>query len=273
MTIICFIVPFAYLVIVSFYQWDGLSPKVFVSLQNYTRVFNDPVFQMAVKNTLLWMVVAVCIHLPLGFLLALALHGEPKGWKLYRFIFFVPNVISTTAISFLWYFIYHVDVGLINGVLTFIGLESLAQPWLNDPKTALFANQIPFAIYVGLTMVIFMTHLSTISSDVYEAAEIDGAVGYQKHLYISLPLSLPAIVTNLILNLAFCLRTFEYPFLMTGGGPANATTNLSLYIYREMMQANRYGFSMVAGLLTIAIGAIVMATVVKIQNTYERGSE
>jgi multiple sugar transport system permease protein/raffinose/stachyose/melibiose transport system permease protein len=265
MTVIFFIVPFVYLLYVGFFQWDGLTPMKFVGIGNYRKVLADPVFRISVRNTIIWMLTATFIHVPLGLLLAFLLDRRPRGWKVYRFAFFIPNIISTTAIAFLWYFLYHVDLGLINGILELIGLGTYRHGWLNDPATALFCNQVPFALYVGLTMVIFMTQLSTISPDIFEAARIDGAVGWRKDWYISLPLVRPAIITNLMLNLAFCLKTFEYPFLMTGGGPANSTMNLSLYIYREMMQSNRYGYSMVGGLATIILGCIVMGIILWVQ--------
>ncbi|ADK83270.1 carbohydrate ABC transporter permease [Sediminispirochaeta smaragdinae] len=265
MTVIFFIVPFVYLLYVGFFQWDGLTPMKFVGIGNYRKVLADPVFRISVRNTIIWMLTATFIHVPLGLLLAFLLDRRPRGWKVYRFAFFIPNIISTTAIAFLWYFLYHVDLGLINGILELIGLGTYRHGWLNEPATALFCNQVPFALYVGLTMVIFMTQLSTISPDIFEAARIDGAVGWRKDWYISLPLVRPAIITNLMLNLAFCLKTFEYPFLMTGGGPANSTMNLSLYIYREMMQSNRYGYSMVGGLATIILGCIVMGIILWVQ--------
>ena len=141
------------------------------------------------------------------------------------------------------------------------GLKKLTHAWLNDPTTALWCNLVPFVVYVGLTMIIFMTQLSTIPKELYEAAVVDGATSLQVDLKVYLPLLKPAFITNIMLNLAFCLRTFEYPFLMTGGGPANSTMNLSLYIYKEMVGANRYGISMVAGLVTVFMGLIVMVFV------------
>lgn len=266
-----FFFPLCYLIYVSFFQWDGLSPKVFVGLENFKYVFADPVFRIAVKNTVVWLCAALLIHIPFGLLLALLLNRKPKGWKFMRVMYFIPNVISTTAIAFLWYFIYHVDVGLLNNILKEIGLERFTHAWLNEPGSALSANMVPFVLYVGLTMIIFMTQLATIPTELREAAIVDGASNLQVDLSIYIPLLKPAVITNIMLNLAFCLRTFEYPFLMTGGGPANSTMNLSLYIYKEMVGANRYGISMVAGLITVFMGFGVMIFVNILQ--WERGNK
>ena len=246
---------------------------VYVGWENFKAVFTDPEFAIAVKNTIVWMCAALIVHIPFGLLLALMLNRKPRGWKFFRVMYFIPNVISTTAVAFLWYFIYHVDVGLLNNVLKAVGLGELAHPWLNDPGSALIANMVPFMMYVGLTMIIFMTQLATVPGELYEAAVVDGATGIQVDLKVYLPLMKPAIITNIMLNLAFCLRTFEYPFLMTGGGPAYATTNLSLYIYKEMTGANRYGRSMVAGLATVALGMVVMIFVTLLQRERRRSRE
>lgn len=256
-----FLFPLAYLSYISFFEWDGLGPKTFVGFENFEYVFSDPIFRTAVKNTIVWLLSALLLHIPFGLLLALLLNRKPRGWKVFRVMYFIPNVISTTAIAFLWYFIYHVDVGLLNNMLNAVGLKKLTHAWLNDLTTALWCNLVPFVVYVGLTMIIFMTQLSTIPKELYEAAVVDGATSLQVDLKVYLPLLKPAFITNIMLNLAFCLRTFEYPFLMTGGGPANSTMNLSLYIYKEMVGANRYGISMVAGLVTVFMGLIVMVFV------------
>lgn len=261
LTVTFYIVPLVYLCFTSFFQWNGLGPKIYVGIDNFLYVFSDPVFKKAFLNTILWILSALLLHIPLGLLLALLLNKQPAGWKFMRVMYFIPNVISTTAVAFLWYFIYHVDVGLLNNILRNVGLGSLAKSWLGNINTALLCNQVPFILYVGLTMIIFMTQLSAIPAEIYRAAEIDGASPLQKDLYISVPLLKNAVITNILLNAAFCLRTFEYPFLMTSGGPANSTINLSLYIYKEMMIANRYGISMVAGIVTVVMGLILMGLV------------
>lgn len=265
MTVAFFVVPLVYLIVVSLYKWNGLGAMKFVGLGNYTYIFNNANFHKALRVTLTWLASALFLHIPLGMVLSLMLNRRPKGWRFLRVMYFIPNVISTTAVSFMWYFIYHSDMGMLNGLLRAVGLGHLTRSWLGNTSTALFCNQVPFILYVGLTTIIFLTQLFTVSPELYEAAEIDGADGLRKDLYISIPMLKPAILTNVMLNGAFCLRTFEYPFLMTSGGPSNSTTNLALYIYREMMSANRYGVSMAAGLVTILLGVLLMTIVTLLQ--------
>jgi multiple sugar transport system permease protein/raffinose/stachyose/melibiose transport system permease protein len=196
-------------------------------------------------------------------LLALILSKRPRGWKFFRTAFFLPNVISSTALALMWYFIFHVNLGLLNGFLDTIGLENWQRPWLTDLKTALLTTQVPFILYVGVTMVIFLMQITTIPNDLYEAAEIDGASGWQKDRYITIPLLAGTVAVNIIFNVTACLRMFEYPLLITGGGPAKATMNISMYIYTEMMSANRYGVSLAAGVLTIVFGVVVIGVLLK----------
>lgn len=260
-TALFFIFPLVFLLYVSMQEWNGIGSMNFVAFDNFRYLLGDPVFKTAMINTALWILAGILLHTPLGLLMALLLFRKPRGWKLFRVLFFLPNVISTTALAFLWYFVLHVSLGLVNNLFKSVGLESWAHPWLSDPGTAVFANMIPFVLYIGFTMVIFLTQMTTISPDLYEAAEIDGATNVQKDRYITIPMVKGAIAINVIFNTAFCLKMFEYPLLMTGGGPADSSINMSLYIYREMITANRYGISMSAGLMAILMGAVAMLLV------------
>ncbi|MGG6312115.1 carbohydrate ABC transporter permease [Paenibacillus macerans] len=269
-TFVFFIFPFMFSAYVSLHQWNGLGSMAFIGLGNFKELLKDHVFILSLRNTFFWILSAVFLHVPLGLLLALILSKRPKGWKFFRTLFVLPNVISTTALAFLWYFVLHVDLGMLNNLLETVGLESWTRAWLGNPQSAIWASQVPFVLYVGLTMVIFLTQISTISPDLYEAAEIDGATGWQKDRYITIPLLKSAIAINIVFNASFCLRMFEYPFLMTGGGPMNTSMNLSLYMYKEMITANQYGLSMAAGLVTIAFGIVVMGSILGVIRLWDR---
>lgn len=267
--VVFFIIPLLYIVYISFFEWNGLNTMQPAGLQNYMDVLKDQNFRLAFKNTLVWMAAAVFIHIPLGLFLALLLNRKIFGWKVFRILYFLPNVISITALAFLWYFIYHKDMGLLNWALRMLGQESLVRGWLTDLSTALPATLVPFSLYVGLTTVIFMTQLATVSDDLREAAILDGARGFQMDRYLYIPLAKPAVLTNLMLNVAFCLKNFEYPFVMTSGGPINSTTTLALYVYKKMMNANQYGISMVGSIFTVLLGMGLMLIVSILQKREE----
>ena len=267
--VVFFIIPLLYIVYISFFEWNGLNTMQPAGLQNYMDVLKDLNFRLAFKNTLVWMAAAVFIHIPLGLFLALLLNRKIFGWKVFRILYFLPNVISITALAFLWYFIYHKDMGLLNWALRMLGQESLVRGWLTDLSTALPATLVPFSLYLGLTTVIFMTQLATVSDDLREAAILDGARGFQMDRYLYIPLAKPAVLTNLMLNVAFCLKNFEYPFVMTSGGPINSTTTLALYVYKKMMNANQYGISMVGSIFTVLLGMGLMLIVSILQKREE----
>lgn len=264
-----FVAPLIFVLYMSFHEWAGLGPVTFVGLGNFADLLGDLTFRTAVKNTLLWALVGIFIHTPLCLLVALILAKHPPFWKMFRTVYFFPSVISTTAIAFLWYFVFHVDIGLLNSMLNAAGLGALTHPWLSDPNTALIATQTPFILYIGFGMVLFLTQISAIPREYYEAAKIDGASHWQQDIYISIPLLRRTIAMQVLLVVGYVLKMFEYPFLMTSGGPANSTTNLSLYIYRKMVTANQYGLSMAAGLVTLLLGLVMLSFVFLFLRRYD----
>jgi len=270
LTLVFFVLPLAFIIYMSFQQWTGVGPVTHVGPENFTHLLNDPIFKRALLNTLSWVFVGIFIHTPLCLLVALVLWRRPFMWKVFRTIFVFPNVISTTAIAFLWYFIFHIDLGLLNNLLSILGLANWRRAWLSDLQTALWGTQLPFIIYIGFGMVLFLTQISTIPSEIFEAARIDGASEWQQDFYITIPLIKRAIALQALFVVGYVLKMFEYPFIMTGGGPANSTMNLSLYIYRKMITANQYGLSMAAGVVTLIVGLVLMSFVFLVLRRFER---
>jgi multiple sugar transport system permease protein/raffinose/stachyose/melibiose transport system permease protein len=152
-----------------------------------------------------------------------------------------------------------VSLGLLNSALKLVGLESLTRNWLFDPTTALGVTMTPWVVYIGFGMVLFLTQISTIPQEYYEAAQLDGASTLRQDWSITIPLIRRAIALQVLFVVGYALRSFEYPFIMTSGGPADSSITLSLYIYRQMLTANQYGLAMAAGVVTLAIGIVLTA--------------
>lgn len=254
-------IPVAVVLGMSTTRWAGVGTPELVWLDNFTELAGDPAFRRALVNTLAWVAVGTFVHTPLCVLVALVIARRPRGWRLFRTVFFLPNVISATALAMLWYFVFHVTLGLLNGSLEAVGLESLGRQWLSDPSTALGATMLPWVVYIGFGMVLFLTQISTIPQEYYEAAQLDGASTLRQDLSITIPLIKRAIALQVLFVVGYALRSFEYPFIMTSGGPANSSTTLSLYIYDKMITANQYGLSMAAGVVTLAVGVALTAVV------------
>lgn len=255
-----FIFPIGYVAVMSFFDWNGISTPAFNGLGNYLRIFKDSVFRLSIRNNIIWAVCAVVVQVSLATLMALILSKKPRFWKFFRTVYFLPQVISGVALASMWGAIYNSEYGLLNGLLSLLGLGDLGRNWLGDSKTAFICVLVYGLFYIGYYMTIIMAGISSISEDYYEAARIDGATALQTDLYITLPLAKFSIQTCVTLAAVFGLRTFENIYLLTNGGPANKTSVVVLYLYNQMRN-NKYGVANAASVVLILIGAIVIVTI------------
>jgi raffinose/stachyose/melibiose transport system permease protein len=253
-----FIYPIVFLIILSFMQWNGIEAMSFVGLENFSQLFANDVFRISIKNNIIWALSAALLQIPLALILALVLTRAPRGWKFFRTVYFLPNVISLVALAMMWSALYNPEFGLINHVLERIGLEDFTRNWLGEIDTALPAVIFSYQIYVGYFMVIILAGTMSIPKEFYEAAVMDGANTLQQELYITLPVIRGIIVTAGTLAVAFALRQFETTFLMTAGGPANRTPVMGLFMYRRMAGLD-YGQAAATGVLLIILGIVVLS--------------
>jgi raffinose/stachyose/melibiose transport system permease protein len=252
-----FILPVGFIAVTSFMKWNGITSPEFYGLDNFKDIFSDKVFRRSVTNNVLWAVANGFIQVPLALVMALILSKKPKGWKFFRTVYFLPQVISSIALAKLWSAVYNSEYGLLNGLLKVIGLEELSKNWLGTLTTALPSILIYGLFYIGYYMVIMMADITNIDESYYEAAQIDGAGGLMQHIYITIPLIKGSIQTCITLAMIFGLRTFEQVFLLTNGGPANRTSVLVLYLYKQMKE-NNYGGANASSLMLILTGACVI---------------
>ncbi|GLC29441.1 carbohydrate ABC transporter permease [Clostridium omnivorum] len=258
-----FIYPVGYVAFTSFTKWDGVGAREFVGLKNYKFLFTDDVFLKSIKNNVIWALAGGFIQVPLAIIVAMLLSKKPRGWKIFRTIFYFPNIISGLALAMMWLAIFNSEYGALNALLKAIGLGNLQKNWLGDMNTAFPVMIIYWLFYIGYFMVIIMADISSIPESYYEAAEIDGASTFKQDLYITLPLIKGSITTCLTLALIYGLRQFENVYLMTNGGPDNNTSVMVLYIFKEFGNMN-YGLANAAGVVLILVGSIVIVTVRKV---------
>ncbi|HIA60062.1 MAG TPA: sugar ABC transporter permease [Pelagibacterales bacterium] len=258
-----FIIPILFLFITSFTNWDGISAD-FIGIDNYVKLLNNKTFIRSIINNLYWCLTAAFITVPLALIIALLLAHRSRGWKVFRTILFIPQVVSSAAIALLWLALYNSEYGLVNYLLDYIGLsEYKNHNWLGSLRTAQPAL-IAFSLcYVGYFMVIMLAKTAGISDDYYDAATIDGASQFQKDLHITAPLIKSTFFLCIILAVIFNLRQFEFVYLMTNGGPANRTSVLVLYIWKEL-SIQRLGLGNAAGVIMISLGAILLIIMRKI---------
>jgi ABC-type sugar transport system permease subunit len=226
--------PFARTVELSFTDWDGLS-RTFngVGLDNYLAALRDGIWWTSIWNGLLLAAVALILMQGLGLLLAMAVDRKIAGQTIYRTVFYIPPILSGIVVATIWKWLYEPHNGVINSTLESIGLGELAQPWLGNPSTALWAISL-VSIWqgVGYPFLLFLAGLQGISSETYEAARMDGASGIQIFRTITLPLLRPVIGLVSVLTFLGAMQTFNLVIAMTGGGPGYATEVPILHIYR-----------------------------------------
>jgi raffinose/stachyose/melibiose transport system permease protein len=243
-------------------DWDGLGQMRYIGLENFKEIMYDRIFWKGAYNNLLVLLASVFGQIPIALLIALLLSGKIKGLKFFRSIGFLPVVISTVIVSIVWNMVYNYDSGLLNQILRFMGLESLAQNWLGDPKLAMISVCVTIIWqFVGLYLIIFLAALQNIPNEIHEAAEIDGATGWQKTIKVTVPMLKETILVCIMLCISGSLRTFDLIYVMTNGGPYHATEVMALYMYNNTFSSLRYGFGSALSLMIFIFSfALVMIT-------------
>jgi raffinose/stachyose/melibiose transport system permease protein len=253
----------------SFYRWNIIGTAQFVGFQNYVRIFtSDYVFTTALKNTALFTIGSIVLQIPLAFILAVSLTKVTRLNKFFKSVYFLPCTISGAAVSLLWQFIYHPNMGIINAVLKSLGLGGWARTWLAEPDFALWAVVISISWqWFGYHMVIFLTSLSTISPEIFEAAEVDGATGWKKVWYITYPLMKPFIKISMILITTSSIKAFDNVYVLTGGGPANSSTVLALHMYNRAFLQLQYGYGAALAVILLILCVVLSGVLNKVIGT------
>lgn len=255
-----FIYPFGFTLYTSLTKWRGIGAMNFNGIANYIKLLSDTTFHLALRNNFIWAMAQGFIQVPLAALVAILLLRKPRGWQFLRTAYFLPNVISTVAIAMMWIAMYNPRYGLINEFLVKV-LHVEAINFLGDPGYALSAVIFQTVIYIGYFMIVIIASGMNIPKELYEAADIDGASVFQQEISITIPMLRGTLVTSITLAMAYGIRHFESSYLMTGGGPAYATTTMGIDLYQKM-DALRYSDASTAGVMLILFGT-VMITVIR----------
>ena len=228
---------------ISLLDWDLIRAPRFVGIDNYVKLLtDDAVFRKVLFNTAYYVVGTVPAGIILSLLLALAMNANVRGIALFRVIFFIPVISASVAVAVMWRWLYNTDFGLINLILTSVGLKGV--PWLSSTAWAMPAV-ILMAIWktLGYNMVIFLAGLQSIPAHLHEAAAIDGANGFQRFRYITLPLLAPTTFFVLVISVISSFQVFDLAFVLTKGGPGDATNTMVMYIYNQAFQFFHMGYA------------------------------
>lgn len=229
--------------VLSFAEYDIVSPIQFIGLGNFKELFNDPLFYTSLSNTLYIVVLAVPLGMVVSFCLALLLNQKVRFMAAYRTAYFIPSIVPAVASAALWLYLLQPQWGLVNGFLELLGISGPG--WLSSELWSKPAIILMMVWASGGTMIIYLAGLQDIPQVFYEAAEIDGANGWRKFWHITLPLMTPSIFFTLVLGMIGTFQIFAQIFVLTDGmgGPQNSTLVYMIYLYRNGFNFFRMGYA------------------------------
>ena len=253
--------------LVSFTNYSGGPNWKIVGLENYLFIFKDKHFLQSLWVTLKFVVIGVSLQIIMGLLFALILNRNFFGQTFFRSLFFMPNVLSSVGISLAFSLIFHPTKGIANRMLEFVGLPPSS--WLADPNTSLLSIiMVVLWMSFGYYMIIFLGGLQSINPSLYEAADIDGANGFQKFSRVTLPMLSPTMFFAMTMCIINSFKVFDQIFMMTGGtdggGPAGSTNVVVYDIYQNSFRNFRFGYASAESLVLLII--ILAVTLIQFQN-------
>lgn len=237
---------------VGFLKWNIVGDATFAGLDNFTKLFRDPIFYVALKNTLVFLLMTLPPLVIFSLLLAVLLNQKLRFRNAVRTISIVPYILIPAVVGIIWNWLYDNNFGILNYYLKLLGMAPVE--WLTNEKYALFSVAIVTVwSYLGYNMILYLAGLQDISKDLYEASTIDGASKYQTFMKITLPLLKPITSMIITLTLINTIQIFDQIFVMTNGGPGTATLTLVQYLYGTAFQNYNLGYGSAIGIAILAI--------------------
>lgn len=238
----------------SLFNWNGLGPlDKFIGVDNYTRALGDPVFRAAVGHNALIVVLSIVVQLPLALGLALLLNRRLRGRAILRMVLFAPYVLSEVVTAVAWQLILQPS-GPVNSLLEGVGLDGWAQLWLADRDLVIYSLFIVITWkYLGFGIVLFLAGLQGVPSELLEAATVDGASAWQRTRHVVLPLLGPTIRIWIFLSVIGALQLFDLVWIMTKGGPSNASVTMATFLIDRGFERSQIGYGSAAAVLLFVI--------------------
>jgi len=255
--------PVLFCLLLTFNSWNIISPMRFIGFDNYNRLIHDNLFWKAISNTLKFLLLHIPLQIVVSLGLAQLLNQRLRARPFFRASFFMPVIVSGVVITILWQQLLGYESGLLNRLLSSVGLPKIG--WLVNPDIAIYSIAI-MATWknVGLYVILFLVGLQTVPTQYYEAARMEGASRWQQFYHITLPMINPTIFMVVILSTIGGFSLFIEPYIMTGGGPMNQTLSAVLYIYKQAFEYYNMGYSATLGFFY----AIMIMVVVVLQKRF-----
>jgi multiple sugar transport system permease protein len=247
--------------VLSFTSYDMLSAPEWIGLKNYAKLIHDSLFLKSLQVTLLYAIVVVPGTMIAGLVVAIMLNAKLPALGFFRSAYYLPSVIGGVAVARVWAMLYNPEVGLFNQILGMLGIDGPG--WLTDEHWALWSLAFMGVWGFGGTMLIYLAGLQGIPKELYEAAEVDGAGGFRRHLYVTVPMLSNVTFFNLVMGIIGALQVFAEPFVLTNGtgSPNNSTLLLPLYLYKVAFGYLEMGYASAIAWVVFAITLVLTALV------------
>ncbi len=256
-----FILPNVSSLVYSLFSWNGISEeRTFVGLANFKKMFADRIFRTALINTVKYTVTLVLFQTLIGFLLALLVQKTNRINSAFRTIYFLPAIIAASTVGLIWGFIYDPNIGALNELLRILGLSSWRHAWLSDEKIVIYAiAAVHIWVGIGQSVVLFVAGLQNIPQDVLESAALDGATRWKQLVHITIPMLRPTTLIVLVLTTIGGFKSFDFVYVMTGGGATHSSEVLSTLLYKEAYAYSDFGYSAAISVaLLVVVAAITL---------------
>ncbi len=254
----------------SFVKWSGFGRMEFIGIENYVRLVQDGIFWRSLLNVLLLIVVTIFIQNVFAFVISSMLTKLRDGTsRILRTVYFIPATLSLVVVTKLWVNIFHPTYGMVNKILSALGLESLTRGWLGDPNTAIWAV-IWIMIWQGFgwAMLFFYGGLMTVPKELEEAATVDGANKRQLYFKVILPYMMPVLQSIIIIDVISSLKQMEMVYLSTEGGPGSTTQFIALYLYQRAFKYSEYGYGNAISVLFVIIAVLMTILIQRVFRKY-----
>ena len=266
--------PTVYMLYISFHRWSIIPtlPRPFVGFGQYKEILTSPQFLNSFRVTATFVICAVFIEMVLGFCAAMLLHGEHRGVRLFRVPFLIPAMIAPVVVGLIWRFMFNAHLGVINYFVELVGLGPV--PWLGNPTTALISIiLVDVWQWTPFTTLILLAGLDSLPQEPFEAAYVDGATRWQTIRQLTIPLLLPVMTIVLMFRTLDAFKMFDIVYIITRGGPANATFVLSYNIWRKGFFENRLGNAAALSVIMLIIATIIAQIYIRMLYKQAHGQE
>lgn len=255
------IIPMVASAYISLTNWNLLKPPKFIGLANFTKLFNDPLFYKSLRITLQYTLMAVPANILLSVLISMLLNKNLPGMNAFRTMFYLPSIISGVVISLVWLWMFQPDYGILNHILGWFGIPG--SQWIYKESTALPSLVLMSLWNLGTNIVLYLAALQGIPTEQYEAASIDGANAVDRFWHITIPGISPTLLFTTLTGVINSMQTFTQAYVMTEGGPNQATTFYAYYIYSNAFVYRKMGFASAAAWILFVIISVITLVMLK----------